>query len=144
METPTPAAEGSGPGSANETSLELSIRIIADRARLLTLEGRRLHLHYALARLSQPGTGPERYFVGALMWSRPAAHGHHMLEQPEQATWSDAFVLEPAAARALFDFLAGAQDPVLPVHVPDVVADVLSDDELLSRLNAGAAKTAAA
>ncbi|MCL6521547.1 MAG: hypothetical protein K6U79_04135 [Firmicutes bacterium] len=143
METPTPAAEGPEPGSSQEHPLELSIRIVADRSRLLALEGRRLHLHYALACLREPGRGIERYFLGALLWARPAAHGRHMLEQPEQAVWSDAFVLEADEARALFDFVAGAAEPVLPVHVPDVVADVLSDGEWLARLAARAGDAAA-
>ncbi|MDI3317810.1 MAG: hypothetical protein QJR14_09380 [Bacillota bacterium] len=144
METPTPAAEVSGRGSAAEASLELSIRIVADRARLLVLNGRHAHLHYALARLSQAEAGQHRYFVGALIWSSPSPHGHHVLEEPEQAYWSDPFVLEPAAARALFERVAGASDPVLPVHVRDVVADLLSDEELLERLRTAATDSAAA
>lgn len=40
--------------------------------------------------------------------------------------------VQPDAARSIFEMIAGAEDPVFPVHVPEIVRDQLSAIRLVA------------
>ncbi len=94
-------------------------RVLRESVRSVYRDGREFVLSYSLSVRDAQG-GPECYIQASLR-----ERGEQGAEK-ETGCSVDMSSLRPEATRRIFEVIAGAEDPVFPVHIPEIVRDQLS------------------
>jgi hypothetical protein len=93
--------------------------VLRESVRSLSREGREFVLHYSLA--LQDCEEGQQCRIQALLNERTPAGADR-----ETGCSVEVSLIQPETGKRIFEMIAGAEDPVFPVHVPEIERDQLS------------------
>lgn len=100
-------------------------RIIRECTRSFAREGREFTTSYLLG--EHDGSQGKRFFIRAAL-KESGGRG----AEKESSTVVDLVYLAPDIGRRIYELIAGAEDPVFPVHIPDIIRDQIAATALIS------------
>lgn len=100
-------------------------RVLRESVRSLSRDGRKFVLHYSLK--TQDTEEGQQYCIQACLNERTGPG-----EERETGCSVQLSHVQPDMGRKIFELIAGADDPVFPVHVPEIVSDQLSAARLVA------------
>ncbi len=100
-------------------------RVLRESVRSLSRDGREFVLHYSLR--TQDTEEGQQYCIQASLNERTGPG-------PDRETGCSIQLshIQPDMGKKIFELIAGAEDPVFPVHVPEIVRDQLSVSRLVA------------
>jgi hypothetical protein len=116
--------EGSAESSIMEVPRMSTCRVLRESVRAVSMDGREFVLSYSFA-VRDTDEGP-RCLIQASLRERS-----ELGLDKETGCSVEMSRIQPEVMRKIFEAITSAEDPVFPVHVPEIVHDQLSPDELL-------------
>ncbi|HHY44966.1 MAG TPA: hypothetical protein GX512_04560 [Firmicutes bacterium] len=99
-------------------------RIIKECTKSFGVEGREFTVKYVFC--EEDANGHKRFVIRAVLKEA----GSTGLERESSAS-VELIYLHPEIGRRIFDTIAGAEDPVFPVHLGDIVRDQIAATSLM-------------
>jgi hypothetical protein len=99
-------------------------KTIKECTRSFRVEGREFTASYLLR--EEPGAGGERCVIRAILRETDKTG-----RGKESSASVELVYLHPDLGMRIFEAIAGAKDPVFPVHLPDIVRDQIAASSLI-------------
>ena len=99
-------------------------RIIRECTKSFEVEGREFTVKYVLC--EEDSNGHKRFVIRAVL--KETSNAGSGIESSASV---ELIYLHPEIGRRIFDTIAGAEDPVFPVHLEDIVRDQIAATSLI-------------